>query len=1147
MKQIFLILMFLFGLALAQIESVSYQRVPRTGGGKVIPGLDVDLYYGGTSNKAYDLTEVSSAPGKYNNSSVEPGIYDVWINGSLNESSIVVGTVADSTLTLVKMTKATIDYIGSGGSVTNNPDDITLEAKPGDKIGIITAYLDTITSNMNWVSLQLKGGIPDDATSANTALTNAISDANSDYNGGSVFIQGGKYYVPGAITQTTDVKLFGDPSGASHFRGNSTYFMRLNTDTVIIQNQRFSDYANVFEIKGNIKYLEISNCTFDNNTSPLDNPDDANDYKIETLVLKDNIVKNCNTGFMVDTDSLQNAWALNNLIYNLSSTNATIGIMFGRDDSSKNYNRNYIIAGNVIDSVLQTDATAHETHGIYVFGDNVVIDGNVVNNIEASNSAVTTAVEGIYAKLQYGSISNNMSEDGGFYEGVIAVKGRPVEDIDYRSLGWNIIVANNNLINTDTYHQGAGHPTESVGINIQTRDVLVVNNYLDGFTDDAIYAPQSSNPWDNVTIRGNHIVNTKGAEAIRFANSGRNLTIENNLIFRIISSSASANRIYGMDIGRLDEELDDVIIRNNTILVDSTEATSDNFPRGIRLLARDYEMNNVIIDGNIFDFKSANVTTSTAIEFYGYATDHVFDSVIVKNNDFRYVDALFAENGEQLQYITSYDNLSYDVQAMFDLMEGKGIFTTVKDTFIAAVNSLDISYPGYYNFNGAVINVDTLTFLPKGNSNSNVIEIRSDDVTIANLTILGNYDVTRGIYLTSGYGNITIRDVKLIGTGQGIRMDDSHNVLIDNATVWDSTVSTDGVYGSSSAGDSVTVTNCNLYAERGIYFKSNFSDGSKGAYDLIISNNRVVYPTGLGTHSEGITASYAVRAKIINNFIDGFDLGISMTGDTLYNGGHLVSGNTVNGRTNSIEFVRVRNGKVANNFFYADSGVANFSNCKNLTIIGNTFRGDYYNDAHMSRFSAVGLIYMLGYADGDGYVDPDSSVDNTLIMGNKLSNGGDGIRWLSSLVPTSHIQINNNQFDSLRQAIYIGSSGSMQQGYIQVNNNVAKNIHASFFVAADSITSLQVNFNMVQFDSSQKQEAPPLNWGMRLVGVDDLQMIGNFWECINGGLNRPVTTQTNEHRNIIHLGNIYKDFINNTPTWVNTTTVYDTLNIMYDF
>jgi len=51
--------------------------------------------------------------------------------------------IEDSTITLNKFSTASLNFIGTGGSITNNPDDNTLENKGGSTIGIKESYLDS--------------------------------------------------------------------------------------------------------------------------------------------------------------------------------------------------------------------------------------------------------------------------------------------------------------------------------------------------------------------------------------------------------------------------------------------------------------------------------------------------------------------------------------------------------------------------------------------------------------------------------------------------------------------------------------------------------------------------------------------------------------------------------------------------------------------------------------------------------------------------------------------------------------------------------------------------------------------------------------------------------------------------------------------
>jgi len=58
----------------------------------------------------------------------------------LVDNQTVTNSIGDSTITQPKLSQALVDFIGSGGSVTNNPDDQTLETTPGMTIALKENY-----------------------------------------------------------------------------------------------------------------------------------------------------------------------------------------------------------------------------------------------------------------------------------------------------------------------------------------------------------------------------------------------------------------------------------------------------------------------------------------------------------------------------------------------------------------------------------------------------------------------------------------------------------------------------------------------------------------------------------------------------------------------------------------------------------------------------------------------------------------------------------------------------------------------------------------------------------------------------------------------------------------------------------------------
>lgn len=59
-----------------------------------------------------------------------------WKVDQLDDNSVTAATITDSVISLAKMTQAALNYIGSGGNVTNNPDDVTLENSTPTTLGV---------------------------------------------------------------------------------------------------------------------------------------------------------------------------------------------------------------------------------------------------------------------------------------------------------------------------------------------------------------------------------------------------------------------------------------------------------------------------------------------------------------------------------------------------------------------------------------------------------------------------------------------------------------------------------------------------------------------------------------------------------------------------------------------------------------------------------------------------------------------------------------------------------------------------------------------------------------------------------------------------------------------------------------------------
>jgi hypothetical protein len=90
----------------------------------------------------YDLWFDANGGTNYSKDASWSGQYGKYISTDKFDDAIdadldyKVDAVDDSILTLANMTQATINYIGSGGTVTNNPDDITIENVNATQLGV---------------------------------------------------------------------------------------------------------------------------------------------------------------------------------------------------------------------------------------------------------------------------------------------------------------------------------------------------------------------------------------------------------------------------------------------------------------------------------------------------------------------------------------------------------------------------------------------------------------------------------------------------------------------------------------------------------------------------------------------------------------------------------------------------------------------------------------------------------------------------------------------------------------------------------------------------------------------------------------------------------------------------------------------------
>lgn len=190
--------------------------------------------------------------------------------------------IKDANITLPKLSPAVVDLIGSGGSITNNPDDVTLETKSGSTIGVKDTWwnpkqekidsLDIRTSNI--VNVKEFGavgnGVAEDSLAFQTALQYLY-----DNGGGTLSIPAGIYKISSLLEIPNDenytiqqvinkaIKIQGAGAWSS---GNA-----MGTKPIggTILDLRYNNPAHPFKIiSRGTGGLEISGITFTNKGTP---------------------------------------------------------------------------------------------------------------------------------------------------------------------------------------------------------------------------------------------------------------------------------------------------------------------------------------------------------------------------------------------------------------------------------------------------------------------------------------------------------------------------------------------------------------------------------------------------------------------------------------------------------------------------------------------------------------------------------------------------------------------------------------------------------------------------------------------------------------------------------------------------------------
>lgn len=428
-----------------------------------------------------------------------------------------------------------------------------------------------------------------------------------------VFIPGGTYLMNLAnVVINREIQFIGQDRELVTFLGSSATplpnpvfdvraSIRLKGITFMNMG-RVLDYRNLADGQV-LDYLFIEDCRFDNVWSPVYSYNSFPAAGFNEVVLRRNDVTNVVRGFYLERNKINSAKVHDNSITNIADRQA---ILLGSvaDSSFQNSVQQVNVEGNVIKNVSGTNAA----NGIMVGGLRAIISGNHVENV-SQNSDPRDDSEGIYTKCRYSVISNNILVNAGRREGMINIKGRGRADMDAPQ-GFAVICANNQLYCTE---QGMR------GIHIQTDDVLVSGNMLEGLTDYAVYTDIANKSLNNIQIVNNNMRNFKGAHAIYCSHYGTGLEVSGNTIYELTGEFASGKPVIGINVSLSQmSSLDLVHIASNKI-IHSPEGVDS---RGIHVHSGPASLTDVTIKDNRIDGADKGIGVSGASAIQGLVIVH---------------------------------------------------------------------------------------------------------------------------------------------------------------------------------------------------------------------------------------------------------------------------------------------------------------------------------------------------------------------------------------------------------------------------------------------------------------------------------------------------------------------------------------------
>lgn len=312
-------------------------------------------------------------------------------------------------------------------------------------------------------------------------------------------------------------------------------------------------------------------------------------------------VKNCKIhdcdimGIVLRSIDIRYCRVVANEIYNLGGDYTGVwGIAIGvaTDVVSSG---NILIEGNFVHDIASTSLSASEVGGIHSYCEYTKILGNTVENVTATTG---TDAEGIYGKVRWAVISNNVitnAGEGG--EGFLTVKGEERAGVGGEAWGYQVLISNNQII------ADRASTTANTGIYAAVPSAIIANNSIECSGSGVMYRGIAVSK-EFCTVRGNvlHGLTTSTLSTIGIASLTGNTTIVDNNLNEFTNGGSGG--IYGVYV-QSGAALENVVASRN-IIRSFTGGTGAQVGIGV---AHVYTITNLTIEDNVISDCSQGINT----------------------------------------------------------------------------------------------------------------------------------------------------------------------------------------------------------------------------------------------------------------------------------------------------------------------------------------------------------------------------------------------------------------------------------------------------------------------------------------------------------------------------------------------------------